>query len=67
MLIEAYFKATGYQLDTVGNGELAVEQFKRKRYDLVLMDLHMPVMDGLHGCAANTSVGKRPTAAGIRR
>jgi two-component system, sensor histidine kinase and response regulator len=46
MLIEAYFKATGYQLDTVGNGELAVEQFKRKRYDLVLMDIHMPVMDG---------------------
>ena len=46
MLIEAYFKATGYQLDAVGNGELAVEQFKRKRYDLVLMDIHMPVMDG---------------------
>ncbi|HTT75901.1 MAG TPA: response regulator, partial [Candidatus Binataceae bacterium] len=46
MLIEAYFKATGYELDTVENGKLAVEQFKCKRYDLVLMDIHMPVMDG---------------------
>jgi len=46
MLIEAYFKATGYELDAVENGEEAVDKFKSKRYDVVLMDIHMPVMDG---------------------
>jgi len=46
MLIEAYFKGTGYHLEAAANGAIAVELFKRKRYDLVLMDIHMPVMDG---------------------
>jgi CheY-like chemotaxis protein/HPt (histidine-containing phosphotransfer) domain-containing protein len=45
-LIEAYFKGTSHRLEMVENGELAVERFKRNTYDVVLMDIHMPVMDG---------------------
>lgn len=33
-------------VEVAENGLLAVEQLKTKRFDLVLMDLHMPVMDG---------------------
>ncbi|WP_207494963.1 response regulator [Aridibaculum aurantiacum] len=34
------------EADIVNNGEQAVEQLKHKHYDLVLMDLQMPGMDG---------------------
>lgn len=33
-------------VEVAENGLLAVEQLKTKCFDLVLMDLHMPVMDG---------------------
>jgi two-component system, sensor histidine kinase and response regulator len=45
-LLKKYFKNTPHALDFVENGEEAVAQFKRNSYDLILMDLHMPVMDG---------------------
>jgi len=36
----------GFQVDIAENGQQAVAAFKRKRYDLILMDIQMPVMDG---------------------
>ena len=35
------------KLTIVENGALAIEAFKAERYDVVLMDIQMPVMDGL--------------------
>jgi two-component system sensor histidine kinase/response regulator len=46
MLVQAYLKRSPFQLDMAENGEAAVEKFKSGRYDLVLMDMQMPVMDG---------------------
>ncbi|MDI6775135.1 MAG: response regulator [Verrucomicrobiota bacterium] len=35
-----------WQVDLVANGFDAIEAFRRKRHDVVIMDIHMPVMDG---------------------
>jgi PAS domain S-box-containing protein len=43
----AYMRDTPYRVDTAENGAVAVEKFTAGRYDLVLMDRQMPVMDGL--------------------
>lgn len=35
------------QIDVAGNGKIALEMFGLKQYDIILMDIMMPVMDGL--------------------
>jgi signal transduction histidine kinase/CheY-like chemotaxis protein/HPt (histidine-containing phosphotransfer) domain-containing protein len=37
----------GYMADVAGNGIEALEALRRQPYDLILMDVQMPVMDGL--------------------
>jgi two-component system sensor histidine kinase/response regulator len=39
-------EAMGCRVETVPNGEDAVELFARERFDLILMDCEMPLMDG---------------------
>lgn len=36
----------GYGVDVVENGRMAVERYRKNAYDLILMDIQMPVMDG---------------------
>ncbi len=47
MVMSILFNKAGIKFDLANNGEEAVELFKKKRYDVVLMDVSMPVMDGL--------------------
>ena len=46
MLVQSYLKSTPYQIEIAENGEIAVEKYISGQYDLVLMDMQMPVMDG---------------------
>jgi signal transduction histidine kinase/DNA-binding response OmpR family regulator len=52
LLIAAYLRGTPHQLDTAENGRVAVEMFKTRGYDLVLVDVNMPVLDGYSAVAA---------------
>jgi signal transduction histidine kinase len=45
-LIVAHLKRAGVQVDVVENGLEALEKVKDGRYDIVLMDIQMPLMDG---------------------
>jgi signal transduction histidine kinase/DNA-binding response OmpR family regulator len=46
-LVKAYLNGIECSLDFAENGAEAVELFRRNRYDIVLMDGEMPVMDGI--------------------
>jgi PAS domain S-box-containing protein len=37
----------GWQVETAVNGQEVIEQSHKKDYDIILMDAHMPVIDGL--------------------
>lgn len=47
LLIVALMEKLGFSLDVVSNGADAVEAFRGEDYDAVLLDIHMPEMDGL--------------------
>ena len=42
----------GYQVTLANNGSEAVDQFEKNRFDLILMDMQMPVMGGLEATEA---------------
>jgi PAS domain S-box-containing protein len=45
-LIKALTKTQDWDITVVDDGEKAVEQYKKDNYDLILMDVQMPVMNG---------------------
>jgi len=45
-LILSYLRDAPCSVDIAENGQFAVEKFRSGQYDLVLMDVEMPVMDG---------------------
>lgn len=46
LLIKAYLKNSPYQFEIAQNGQEAVEKYMAGAFDLVLMDVQMPVKDG---------------------
>jgi CheY-like chemotaxis protein len=46
-LIRYIVQRLGHRLEVVSDGQMAVEHCLQKEFDIVLMDLQMPVMDGL--------------------
>ena len=46
LVLQRMLELLGCRVDTVGDGQAAVAAAAARHYDVVLMDLHMPVMDG---------------------
>ena len=51
-LLAIVLQRMGHNVTFCENGELAVKALQDKAYDVVLMDIHMPVMDGLSATRA---------------
>jgi signal transduction histidine kinase/PAS domain-containing protein len=47
MIVSAMLEETGCIIDEAENGQVAVNMVKNAAYNLILMDMQMPVMDGL--------------------
>ncbi len=47
IMVEKELSSVGMNFKSVGNGHDAIEALKEKCYDFVLMDVQMPVQDGL--------------------
>ncbi len=58
MLMGILLEKYGVTYDAANNGEEAVEKAKQRKYDLILMDVVMPVMDGLAATKLVISDGK---------
>lgn len=69
LLVRAFLKNEPVDIDDAENGAVAVSRFKATRYDLVLMDMQMPVMDGyaatraIRDFEAKRGVGATPIIA----
>lgn len=59
-LIEIYLKKNGYEVITKDNGEEAIHELKNNQYDLVLLDVMMPKMNGWDTCQKIRSISDIP-------
>ena len=51
-VMNLYLRATPYHVEMADNGQVALEKFQAGTYDLVFMDMQMPVLDGIQATAA---------------
>ena len=48
--IKECIEAEGFSVDMAANGIAAIKLFRRNIYDLILIDTHLPELDGFHVC-----------------
>jgi len=58
-----FLERAGHHVTLAENGEVAIRCWEEQPFDIILMDVQMPVMDGLEATAV---IRKRETAAGKR-
>ncbi|CAN5887830.1 ATP-binding protein [soil metagenome] len=66
-VVRAVLEAVGARLETANDGAEALERLREKTFDLVLMDVHMPRMDGVEALkrirAGETGNPRQPVIA----
>lgn len=49
-LLEYYLKREGYEVQSAKDGDLGLQRIRQERFDLIILDLMLPQMDGLEVC-----------------
>jgi two-component system, sensor histidine kinase RpfC len=47
IVIKKTLELAGHEVDVVENGELVLDYLNDKQYDLIILDMHMPILDGI--------------------
>lgn len=47
VVAKRHLQKFGVKIDIAENGQVAIDMLKQKKYDMILMDINMPVMDGI--------------------
>jgi two-component system, OmpR family, response regulator BaeR len=50
LLLKDYLNSAGYEVDVLNQGDRAVEYVRQSPPDLILLDLMLPVLDGMEAC-----------------
>jgi signal transduction histidine kinase len=58
-IADKILKQWNVKIDVAENGLIAIEKFKMNKYDIILMDLSMPVMDGYEATKIIRSTGTK--------
>ena len=58
-VLSSAMTASGYQVDIANNGQEAVEQTKENAYDVIILDIMMPVKSGLEALKEIRATGNR--------
>ncbi len=61
LLVRAFLKDTGYEIDEAADGVGAIEKFRSGNYAAILMDMRMPVMGGIEAIRAIRDIEKDET------
>jgi PAS domain S-box-containing protein len=62
-----HLRNAGYIVDLAENGQTAVDAYRKRHYDLILMDIQMPIMDGYTAAKAirRWELGRRKAEGGM--